>query len=222
MTYSKSDSPEIVMEMANLIKNKYGVNVNIVHNNEISQFGDPELYGAAAFVTNGEIYINIDKASIEEPLHELLHLVLATMKANNSTTYYKLVNSVQYHPLFKLVSKKYNEINTELLEETFVKLLSQTFRKNILKDGVFNESSFNFAIRESIKDLMDLTEDLNWEDPFNLLGTPINQILSDFGSKLVDNEESLINEDDVNYMFGVSSKIKSLIEDGSLIQKCKF
>lgn len=222
MTYSKSDSPEIVMEMANLIKNKYGVNVNIVHNNEISQFGDPELYEAAAFVTNGEIYINIDKASIEEPLHELLHLVLATMKANNSTTYYKLVNSVQYHPLFKLVSKNYNEINTELLEETFVKLLSQTFRKNILKDGVFNESSFNFAIRESIKDLMDLTEDLNWEDPFNLLGTPINQILSDFGSKLVDNEESLINEDDVNYMFGVSSKIKSLIEDGSLIQKCKF
>lgn len=86
------------------------------HNLEILSYMEQQ------HLSNGEIYINIDKASIEkeEPLHELLHLVLATMKANNSTTYYKLVNSVQYHPLFKLVSKNYNEINTELLEkETF-------------------------------------------------------------------------------------------------------
>ena len=69
---------------------------------------------------------------------------------------------------------------------------------------------------------MDLSDDLNWEDPFNLLGKPINQILFDFGSKLVDNEESLLNESDIHYMFNISSEIKSLLKDGALTQKCKF
>ena len=43
---------------------------------------------------------------------------------------------------------------------------------------------------------MDLTEDLNWEDPFSLLGTPINQILSDFGSayELVDGNGYVVDK----------------------------
>ena len=221
--YSKSDSPELVSSLVDFIKSKYGVKVNIIHNKDLSKFNDPKVYQSAAFAARDGIYINIDKASIEEPLHELLHLVLATMKGRNPNTYYQLVNSVQSHPMFKQVSAIYgDQINTEQLEETFVKLLSSTFRRNILKEGVFNDTTFSVAIKESIKELMDLSKDLSWKDPFDLLRTPVNQILFDFESKLVDNEESLIDDSIVGYMYDISEKIESLLNNGDLNQKCDF
>lgn len=220
--YSVSDSNEIVGMLADVVKSKYNTEVNFVHTYDVAKMGNPDLLKAAAFATKDGIFINMDKASIEEPVHEVLHLILATMKASDAETYYKLVNSVQYHPLFKEISKSYDEINTERLEETFVKLLSQTFRKNILKEGVYNEPAFNRAMKQSISDLMDLSEDLTWEDSFDILGKSINDTLFDFGSKLVDNEESLIDRKSVSYMFDISGKIKKLLDDGKLEQKCNY
>jgi hypothetical protein len=147
--------------IADVIRNKYNVPVTILHNNDLAQFKNPDVYKSAAFSTPEGIYINIDKASIAEPLHEVLHLVLATMKASDPTTYYRLVNSVQYHPLFDEVSAAYDEINTEKLEETFVQLLSRTFRHNIIKEGVYDEPAFNRAVKASISDLLELSHPLD-------------------------------------------------------------
>lgn len=208
--------------MVNLLKNKFGVEINIIHNEDLKQFNDPEVNDSSAFVTKNGIFVNIDRASIEEPLHELLHLVLATMKNSNPDKYYALVGAVQNHPLFTKVLANYNEINTELLEETFIRLLSKTFRKNILKQGVFDEYNFNDAIRNSIMELMDLTKTLEWEDPFDLLAKPVSDILFDFGSKLADAEQSLIEPNSVSYMFDISNKVKQLLESGNLKQKCNY
>lgn len=219
---TNSDSPEIVMNMVNLIKDKFGVEIEVIHNNELSQFNNPEVYQAAAFVTNNKIYVNIDVASVEEPLHELLHLVLATMKGTNKENYYKLISSVQYHPLFRTVVKNYNDVNAELLEETFVKLLSKTFRNNILREGVFNEVSFNKAIKDSIAILIDTKADFMWEDSFDLLGKNLNELLYEFGSNLIDNEENLINQESIDTMFSVSSQINALLNSGVLTEKCNY
>ena len=220
--YSVSDSIEIIGMLADVVKSKYNTDITLVHTHDLHKFGNPELFKSAAFATKDGIYINIDKASIEEPVHEVLHLIMATMKASDPETYYRLVNSVQYHPLFNEISKVYDEINTEKLEETFIKLLSKTFRQNILKEGVYTEPAFNKAMKQSISDLMDLTEDLSWEDSFEMLGKPINDVLFDFGSKLVDNEESLIDRKSVSYMFDISGKIKTLLDEGKLEQKCSY
>lgn len=222
ITYPDSDSPEIVAMLADVLQNKYNTPIKIIHNYNLAEFNNPNVYKSSAFATPDSIYINIDKASIAEPLHEVLHLVLATMKATDPDTYYKLVNSVQYHPLFDEVTKAYDEINTERLEETFITLLSQTFRRNILKEGVYNESSFNRAMKQSISDLMDLSKSLDWEDSFDLLGKPINDILFDFGSRLVANDDSLIKNDSVSYMFDIADKIQKLLDNGNLKQQCNY
>lgn len=217
-----SDSKEFVVQVANLIKEKYGVDVNLLHNSEIAEFGNPELFNSAAFVQNGQIYINIDKASIAEPLHELLHLVLASMKANDSANYYRIINAVQYHPMFKQVSKQYSDINSEVLEETFIKLFTKTFRKNVKREGVFNQDVFNRSIKQTVQDMLDLSEPLDWEDTFDIMGKPIKDILVNFGSSLLKNEEGLIDSDKVAIMFEVTGAIRELMEQGKLEQNCNY
>lgn len=219
--YSKSDSPEIINELIKLLQDKFKVEINTITNKELKNFKNLGVENSAAFVYEGGLYVNLDKASIEEPLHEILHLVLATMKSNNPDIYYNLINSVQYHPQFQETAKLYSdEINSDILEETFVKLLSKTFRSNILKDGVFSSETFNKALKNSISSLFLLEKTLVWEDPFSLLGRPVADIMTSFVSKLVENEEGLINFTDAFKMFEVSGKIKQMLKDNQLIQEC--
>lgn len=219
--YDKTDSKEMIVQLSNYLAEKFGVKINIVHSSELHQFNDPKVYKAAAFVDKDNIYVNIDKASIAEPLHELLHLVLATMKANNPDDYYLLVNSVQNHPEFNIVSRLYNDINTEMLEETFVKLFSMTFRKNVLRSGIFNTEVFNDSIKKTISEMLDLEQSLEWEDTFDLMSQPIKQILIDFGSSLINNEESLIDRSSVYMMFDIAGQVRELLESGNLEQNCE-
>lgn len=221
-TTDYGDSKEFVIQLSSFLEDKFGVKINIIKNSDVAKFGDPELFKASAFVTKNEIYVNIDKASIAEPLHEMLHLVMATLKNNNPDNYYRIVNSVQYHPIFKQVAGSYLEINTELLEETFIKLFTLTFRNNILKAGVFNEEEFEIAIKNSITDMLNLEESLDWEDSFSLMRKPIRDILTEFGSSLLANEESLLDKSSVYTMFDIADTIRELLETGKLEQKCNY
>ena len=155
-----SDSKEFIAQLSEFLQEKFNVKINLITNKDLKSFNRPDVYSARAFTNGKEVYVNIDKASIAEPLHELLHLVMATMKATDPDTYYSLVNSVQYHDSFQKIAKSYEDINTELLEEAFVQLFSKTFRKNILKSGIFNENIFHKAIRNSVRDMLDLEKSL--------------------------------------------------------------
>lgn len=215
-----SDSKELIAQLSEFLQEKFNVKINLITNKDLKSFNRSDIYNARAFTDGKEVYVNIDKASIAEPLHELLHLVMSTMKATDPDTYYSLVNSVQYHESFEKVAKSYEDINTELLEEAFIQLFSKTFRKNILKSGIFNENIFHKAIRNSVKDMFDLEKSLEWEDAYTLMGKPVKTLLEDFGSKLIMNPESLIDESSVYMMFEISSKIKQFLEAGNLEQKC--
>lgn len=220
--YNPNDSPEVIVAMSNFLENKYGIKINYIGNENIKDFPDINISTAAAFIYNGEIYININKASIEEPLHELLHLVLITLKNSDSDTYYTLVNSIKDHPNFSKISKLYSDdINTEQLEEVFVKLISATFRKNILSSGIFNDETFANAINSAISELLALTLTTENEDPFDLLGNSVAETMTLFGSNLLGAEDGLIDIKGVTNMLEVSGLIKKLINDGNLKEICK-
>lgn len=217
-----SDSKEFIIQISEVLSNKFGIKVNLYDNSEVAGLGNSTLFNTAAFTQGTELYINIDKASIAEPLHELLHVIMATMKASNPDNYYRIVNAVQYHPMFKQVAKDYQEINTELLEETFVQLFSKTFRKNIERIGIFNEDVFNLGIKGTIKDLLELSDTLDWEDTFDLSGKSIKNILINFGSSLLKNDDALIDYDKASLMFEVSGTIKELLDNEKLEQNCNY
>jgi len=220
---SKQDSPELIMKMIQLLESKYNTKINIINNEDLSNF--PELENVdkssiRAFISEGGIYVNIDKCNIEEPLHEILHLVLETMKSQNPDQYYKLINSIQNHDMFREVSQTYNDINSNMLEETFIKILTGTVRKSIKESGLFTEESFNTSIKTAISELLLLEGPIDKEDSFNLLDSSVASIMEDFGSRLIENPDGLIDKNNAFYMMEVSSEIKKLLENNQLIQKC--
>lgn len=221
-SYSAKDSPEIIAAIGNFISDKYGVKVNYISAENFKDFPEINMDTTSAFVQNGEIFINIDKASIEEPLHELLHLVLMTLKSKDPDKYYLLVNSVQNHPAFNRIAKIYSEdINTEKLEEAFIKMLTATFRRNIVTKGIFDTDVFNEAINGAISELLDLTLSLENEDSFELLDTSIEELMTLFGSQLLGAEEGLIDNNSVVQMLQYSGIIKQLINNGNLKEACR-
>lgn len=221
-SYSKQDSPEVISALINFLSSKYNVTVNMIDNSELGDFPGADISRAAAFVYQGQIYVNIDKASIEEPLHELLHLVLMTLKAKNADNYYTIINSIQSHPLFDKVAKVYSgDINSEKLEETFVKLLSQTFRNKVINAGVFTSNAFSDAMNEAVADLFKLTLNTKGVDTFDLLGIPVNEVMSTFGSELLGAKDGLIDTESVLTMLEISGTIKELVQNNNLKEECK-
>lgn len=222
--FTKQDSPEAISALGNFLAEKYGVVINKIDNSNLGEekFAGLDIKNSAAFVYQGEIFINLDKATIEEPLHELLHLVLMTMKSNNPDRYYAIVQSIEDHPQFHQLAEGYGEnINTEVLEEVFVKLLSQTFREKIVAKGIFTENTFNNAITESISELFSLTANTENQNAFDLLGEPVSVIMAEFGSELLGKEEGLIDKDNIIKLLRTAGKIKNLLASGNLMEDCK-
>lgn len=56
---------------------------------------DNNTKNANGFIQNGEIFINVDKASNDTIIHEFGHLYLADAKLKNPTEYYQLLSKVR-------------------------------------------------------------------------------------------------------------------------------
>lgn len=210
---NENDSSETLASMVSFLENKFGIKFNMINDSDAQS-------NAKAYVLNGEYFININKASIMEPLHELLHVVLASMKYSNPENYQKLVESVENHPLFQQVSESYLEVNFDKLEETFIRLFTQTVNHEINIDGVFSEESFERSVKKAINDIFALQSDLSEEFSYSLLDSNIKDILINFGSSLIENSDSLYNKDNAIEMMKVSSTLRQLIKDGNLKEKC--
>lgn len=215
------DSPELIVAMTNILQDKFRIKINFIHNSQLDEFSDiKDINKLRAFVLNGEYYVNIDKANIAEPLHEVLHMVLASMKYSNFNEYMKLVESIQNHPSFNQIADSYNEVNSDVLEEVFVTLFSESVRKNILLQGVFTEEVFMDSVKKGIVEMFDLNNDLSDQSTYELLDTPIKDILINFSSKLLDGSEPLYNKDNAMVMMSVSTLLRELLDSGNLKQQC--
>lgn len=79
-----------------------------------------------AFILNGEIYINIDVADIDAPIHELTHLLLGSIKYQNSSLYNNLVSIAEELPNYKeLITNYQNRTRSDINEEIFVTELAK-------------------------------------------------------------------------------------------------
>jgi hypothetical protein len=156
-----TSTSDAVYAIAQAIADKYNESVSIVTDEELVGKSDT-IRNAKAFIQDGKVFININSASASDALHELAHLVLASMKFSDDAmirnTYYNLVStmsdrSVVPEDKFNSIVKAYigedglitsdileevlaNEfafyLNGELLGETS-KLVTTTVETNMLK-----------------------------------------------------------------------------------------
>jgi hypothetical protein len=79
-----------------------------------------------AFILDGEIYINMDVADIDAPMHEISHLLLGSIKYQNPQLYSQLVGISEQLPNYSELVKNYsNRTRSDINEEIFVTELAK-------------------------------------------------------------------------------------------------
>ena len=58
----------------------------------------PDAAQAQAFIYNGNIYVNSDTASVDSKTHELMHILLGSMRFKNPELYFEVIQTVQNLP----------------------------------------------------------------------------------------------------------------------------
>lgn len=120
-----------LIQMSSRLEKLYGVKINPITNVELklNGIGDqiPDSYAAKGFIYNGEVYINLDNASVDTPIHELTHLLLGSFRSSNPEAYQELVSLVEQLPNYQLLAQKYpNRTRNDVNEEIFVSELAKS------------------------------------------------------------------------------------------------
>ena len=150
---------EVIKTVVESLQEKFrsvGIKLHIVDNAQLDQIYAAQngsitiedetslqrMKEAKAFISDGEIYVNLDNASIGSAFHEYMHIVAAGLKFNTDSNirdlYYDLLDKVQplYKKMFpveyKRIVEKYQDVNgSDFNEELLVRLLEATFTKKL-------------------------------------------------------------------------------------------
>ena len=157
--YKESKAPLFFVKTLDKLAKLYGFNF-IETNTEELTIGElkdvvKDANTAASFIYNGNIYINTDIASIDSPLHEIMHLLLSSIKFSNPDLYYNLVSlSEQFTGYDKLIKTFKNRTKSDINEELFVTEFS---RFMMGEDSILSELDENtmYEISYNVHRLLD-------------------------------------------------------------------
>lgn len=103
-----------------------GIQTNYYSSEELAKMGIldqiPEAGREAAFIYEGNIYVNTDNASVDAPVHELMHVVMGALKVTNPDLYMNLVQQVQQLENYEDLAREFpNRAQSDINEELFVR-----------------------------------------------------------------------------------------------------
>ena len=136
----------VLVNIADKLDTYYGIKFIPVTTAELDSLGVQEL--SKSFILNNDIYINTDLATLDSPIHEILHLVLGSIKFQNPKLYTDLVQlSAQFGNYDKIAKLYPNRTQADVLEEVFVeefaRYLAGSSELNKLPEHVQYEISYN-------------------------------------------------------------------------------
>lgn len=108
---------------------------------------NPYIKSAKGFVLNGEIYINVNKATDDTIIHEFSHLYLADAKLKHSDEYYQLLSQVRKTSTWKSLRDRpeyKNKQGSDFDEEVLATIIDKYYKN-------YNENSGDSFI-EDIED----------------------------------------------------------------------
>lgn len=150
--YENVNSFAFFNEIIDKLQTLYGINIIPITNAELSQDRWASITGTKgikSFIYNGNIYINIDIATIDSPVHEFLHLLFGSMKYQNRALYDQLVGQAEQFDSYNTISQNYpNRTKGDINEEVFVTELAKylTGQNNAISNldqSIQNEIIYN-------------------------------------------------------------------------------
>ena len=245
---------EVIKTVVESLQEKFrsvGIKLHIVDNAQLDQIYAAQngsitiedetslqrMKEAKAFISDGEIYVNLDNASIGSAFHEYMHIVAAGLKFNTDSNirdlYYDLLDKVQplYKKMFpveyKRIVEKYQDVNgSDFNEELLVRLLEATFTKKLSEQwGVSKElrlDELSGAIGNLIDNVLELNQDGGTINISRLSISSLDNILKYFNSSLFTFDRNNIGVDKVRESEKLMTLKRKLIESGELTyEQCK-
>ena len=143
----------------NKLASLYGIKFNDITDAELNSdkwkgiISDPSSVNA--FVYNGQIYINIDRANLDAPIHEMMHLFVGSIRFQNPNLYTQLINLAEsFNNYSKLAEQFKGRTRNDINEEIFIQEVSKYLVG--LPSNISNLSSnLQYEISYNVKRLLD-------------------------------------------------------------------
>lgn len=225
----------ILNEIMDILEKKFGVKTIKVTDLDLASKKwngtlSPKERTARAFIFNGNIYINIDRANIEDPVHELLHLFAAPMftkeglsKKIGENTLFDIISQLEvpesFNRNFKGSSKNELDIKEEYIVTELAKFLTG-------QPSVFNDNKIigNNIVKDILNELWITVSGDNNANIFkgDILTMTLNDMLIAMNSRLIrqdPNIDDLLSQARLHRQH--NNQINRLIKQGMIEEECK-
>lgn len=211
------------------LANLYGIKFIGISNAELTM---PEWEGKVAdarttnaFIYNGDIYINVDNARIDAPLHEMLHLILGSMKFSDPSLYNSLVETMESLPNYNTLAQVYKDrTRSDINEELFVSEFSRylTGKDSAIRglDGpILNKIYYN--MNRVLDSALFGEQSVTTMDSVELFNSSLVQLSEYLGSALTNNTFSGTLDIHSAEVHRILANVKSdLMKEGKLKEYC--
>jgi len=195
---SPKDSRRVLFEFGNRFQQlNPDVKLNYVEQADVNDLFNSMGYdytNTRAFILNGEVNINLDRASVSDVVHEYAHLFLHSLKYESPEMYAAIISTATSHPLYTKVARDYAHLTSQedLDEEVFVTILGEyladslkerdkdwiTERKEVFDNfSEFTKTKLEQLLGKPVDSLYDLEAGevlgMRLEDVINLVGDEI-------------------------------------------------
>lgn len=208
----------------------YGIKFNEITNAELNSeyWKDkiPDPSSVNAFIYNNQVYINIDKNSVDAPIHELSHILIGSMRFQNPTLYQNIINLSENLPNYQQMIQQFpgrsrNDINEEILVTEVSKYLTgQKSSISQLDKKIQYEISYNIhRVLDSILMGQDSVKTISNDQLFNM---SLKQIAQNVNStELNNNFFGTVNVKGAELHRILNNMKSDLINEGTLKEYCE-
>ena len=123
---NEEKSRQIINKQLQKMQKLYGINIQGLDTDQITELGVPNASLVKGFIQNGTIYINTDNATLDTPIHELTHILLGSIRYSDPELFFSLVNQVEQLPRYEEYASQFpNRTRGDVNEEIFVQEFSK-------------------------------------------------------------------------------------------------
>lgn len=209
------------------LANLYGININSVTEEELNseEWANILLDIPTAFVYNNEIYVNLDRADVDAPIHELFHILVGSMRFTNPTLYKEIIDSIENIPNYSLLAQNYlgrsrNDVNEEIFVEEVAKYLTNLPNSiSDLDSKVIHEIEYNIKrILDTILMGQDSARTISNDRLYTM---SLKQLATELNSFVMKNEfHGTMNVKGSELHRRLNNIKAELIQDGTLKEVC--
>lgn len=224
---SRMKNRQVLDTMAEKLDKVYGFDVRTFSNDDVPA----ELEGSGfdyatknAFILDGNIWINTDNASIDAPLHEMMHMLLGELRFNDTELYNGIVGSLADTEGFRMARTGYlyDYAERDAMEEYFVTQAARRMagmRSDIDRMPLKVRSKVDYDIKRMVDTLLMGTNTAKLLDMNELGAESILSLCQLLGSTIADNKAKFGGDMGFTHRIAMNMK-RSLIQEGKLEEIC--